>query len=65
MNHPLDNVVVVPVGTGMAILTEDGQLNPAFIHAMIRAHDAATARPQEPPPNANRLTSPTTSKESI
>lgn len=41
MSNPLDCVRVVPEGTGMAILLENGQLNPTFVHALMHANKAA------------------------
>ena len=49
MSHLLDVVAVVPDGTGMPILLPNGELNPAFVHAMYRAVDAAAMAPIEPP----------------
>lgn len=46
MNDQFNRITTVPVGTGIAVLTPDGELNPAFVHALMRANDAeAVAAP--------------------
>lgn len=40
-------ITTVPVGTGMAILLPNGELNPAFVHALMRANELANTLPTE------------------
>lgn len=44
MTNPLDRVSVVPLGTGMPILMPNGELNPQFVHALMRANDATVGQ---------------------